>query len=243
MEKNIQRMRRGVVSVLMASMTLGIGILSFNVFEKNDEIESLKKDISRQSGIIEKHEGTIGDYQATMSKMERVNGELVAQKKKLTLDIKKLEIREKKKDIEIEELKKKIKANQLKAEQDLVKQETQNSKKSKSAKINNSVSTQQFNMTSYVSNCKGCSGTTSTGIDVKNTIYHNGMRVVSTDRNVIPMGSILEISVGGNTFKAQALDVGGAIKGNKMDLLVSSKSEAMEFGRKTATVKIVRRGW
>lgn len=251
MEKNIQRMHRGVVSVLVASMALGIGILSYNIFEKNDELEIIKKDISKQSGIIEKHERTLEEYQLKIGQMDEKNVKLNKQRQKLLKQIEEYKENEKKYSEEIKLLKKKIEAKELKAKELKVKQNLESLKKkestktsvNKSAKINNSASTEQFSLTCYVSNCKGCSGVTSTGLDVRNTIYHNGMRIVSTDRNVIPMGSILEISVGGRTFKAQALDVGGAIKGHKMDLLVSNVSEAMAFGRQTASVKIVRRGW
>lgn len=100
-----------------------------------------------------------------------------------------------------------------------------------------------FRMTHYTADCRGCSGTTFSGYDVRNTIYYKNRRVIAVDKNLIPIGSIVEISDGENTFKAQALDIGGAIKGNKIDLLVKTKSEAYKLGNKSIKVKIIRKGW
>jgi len=36
-----------------------------------------------------------------------------------------------------------------------------------------------------------------------------------------------------------AADTGGAIKGNKIDILMYSQSAALNFGRKTVTVKVL----
>jgi 3D (Asp-Asp-Asp) domain-containing protein len=41
---------------------------------------------------------------------------------------------------------------------------------------------------------------------------------------------------------AYAADTGGAIKGNILDVLVSSESQAFKLGRQNATVTILREG-
>ena len=61
--------------------------------------------------------------------------------------------------------------------------------------------------------------------------------VVAVDKNVIPLGTILYVEGYGI---AVAADVGGAIKGNKIDLYKDSYSEAMAFGRQTKTVYILK---
>ncbi|HSH35335.1 3D domain-containing protein, partial [Schnuerera sp.] len=100
-----------------------------------------------------------------------------------------------------------------------------------------------FNVSFYTAYCVGCSGITATGIDVRNTNYYNGMQVIATDPNVIPLYSIVELRFSnGNTVKAIAMDTGGAIKGNRIDYLVSSTNEAISNGRQTASVKIIRKG-
>lgn len=99
-------------------------------------------------------------------------------------------------------------------------------------------------MTHYTSYCTGCIGITYSGYDVRETIYNpNGLRVVAVDPKLIPIGSILEIYDGENTFKAQALDTGSKIKGNVIDLLVNTKEEAFRLGRKDIKVNVLREGW
>lgn len=99
-----------------------------------------------------------------------------------------------------------------------------------------------MNATAYTSNCVGCSGFTYSQYDVRNTIYYKGYRIIATDNNVIPLYSIVEIEARNDKFKAIVLDRGGAIKGNRIDLLVSSKSEAYTFGRQEVKVTIIREG-
>lgn len=97
------------------------------------------------------------------------------------------------------------------------------------------------NASAYISMCtEGCSGITRSGYDVRNTIYYEGMRIIATDLAVIPMYSIVEIE--GFSERFIVLDSGGAIKGNKIDILVNSTNEAIQFGRKNLKVKVIRRG-
>lgn len=97
-----------------------------------------------------------------------------------------------------------------------------------------------YQATYYTATCNGCTGKTAMGINVLNSIYHNGMRVVAVDTRLIPLGSILEIKTHYGTFKAIAGDTGGAIKGRILDILVSSKSEARKLGRHNVEVRIVK---
>lgn len=62
---------------------------------------------------------------------------------------------------------------------------------------------------------------------------------MAVDTNIIPLYSIVEIEGIG---KAIALDSGGAIKGNKIDLLVATHEEAIQFGRKNLNMKVVKYG-
>ncbi|OMQ06838.1 hypothetical protein BXO87_02205 [Bacillus sp. GZB] len=95
----------------------------------------------------------------------------------------------------------------------------------------------------YVAMCdSGCTGQTATGIDVTNTVYYQGMRVVATDPTVIPTWSIVQFDMGGQPVRAIALDTGGYIKGNKIDMLVGSVEEANQLGRQVKKVEIIRYG-
>ena len=97
--------------------------------------------------------------------------------------------------------------------------------------------------TAYVAKCReGCTGVTATGVDVSNSIYYKGMRIIAVDTNFIKLGSIVEIDIDGEKIKAIALDTGGKIKNNKIDFLVGSEDEARRFGVKNATIRIIKEG-
>lgn len=60
---------------------------------------------------------------------------------------------------------------------------------------------------------------------------------VAVDPSVIPLGADVLVDYGDGDIKYyRADDVGGAVKGNHIDLCVSSHQEAVELGRKTAAV-------
>lgn len=100
-----------------------------------------------------------------------------------------------------------------------------------------------FNGSYYTAFCpEGCTGVTATGADVSNSIYVDGMRVIAVDPRVIPLYSIVEVSTPYETFKAIALDTGGAIKGHKVDILVANESTARQLGRHTVYIKVIRNG-
>lgn len=98
--------------------------------------------------------------------------------------------------------------------------------------------------TAYISRCYGCIGITAGKIDVRNTIYHNDMRVIAVDPRVIPLHSIVKIYTKDGSFLAYAGDTGGKIKGYKIDLLVDVNNEqkAFNFGVQDVTVQILREG-
>ncbi|MDE5154273.1 3D domain-containing protein [Bacillus amyloliquefaciens] len=98
----------------------------------------------------------------------------------------------------------------------------------------------QVKLSAYIAHCQeGCTGTTRTGVDVTQSIYYKGYRVIATDPSVIPLNSIVEVRIGGRTFKAIAIDTGGAIVGNKVDLLVATERDAVNFGKQSGTISII----
>jgi len=62
-------------------------------------------------------------------------------------------------------------------------------------------------------------------------------RIIAVDPKVIPLHSKVYIEGLGYYY---AEDVGGAIKGNRIDVLYSTHQEALEFGVKEMKVIIVR---
>ncbi|WZY01409.1 peptidoglycan-binding protein [Bacillus sp. FSL W7-1360] len=91
----------------------------------------------------------------------------------------------------------------------------------------------QMEATAYTAYCNGCSGVTSTGIDLR---ANPNQKVVAVDPNVIPLGSRVYVEGYG---EAIAGDTGGAIKGHKIDLYMQTKDEAYAFGRRTVNVTVL----
>lgn len=61
-------------------------------------------------------------------------------------------------------------------------------------------------------------------------------RTIAVDPDIIPYGTLVEIEGVGVRV---AEDCGGAIKGNRIDLLFETHKEALEFGRQTKQVTIL----
>lgn len=87
--------------------------------------------------------------------------------------------------------------------------------------------------TAYTASCAGCSGTTTTGVDLK---ANPDAKVISVDPSIIPLGSKVYVEGYG---VATAADTGGAIKGNRIDVFIPSHEDAMKWGTKQITVKIL----
>ncbi|WP_223703295.1 G5 and 3D domain-containing protein [Sutcliffiella deserti] len=87
--------------------------------------------------------------------------------------------------------------------------------------------------TAYTAFCNGCSGVTSTGINLRT---NPGMKVIAVDPSVIPLGT--KVYVEGYGY-AVAGDTGGAIKGNKIDVFFPDKETAYRWGRKRVKIKII----
>ena len=87
--------------------------------------------------------------------------------------------------------------------------------------------------TAYTASCKGCSGVTSTGVDLKS---NPGAKIIAVDPSVIPLGS--KVYVEGYGY-AVAADKGGAIKGNRIDVFFSSKNDAYRWGVKRVKIRVL----
>ncbi|MFB4474542.1 3D domain-containing protein, partial [Oceanobacillus caeni] len=92
----------------------------------------------------------------------------------------------------------------------------------------------QATATAYTANCDGCSGITSTGVDLN---ANPNAKVIAVDPSVIPLGS--KVYVDGYGY-AVAADTGGSIKGNKIDVHVPTKAEAYKWGNRTVNVTILK---
>lgn len=85
----------------------------------------------------------------------------------------------------------------------------------------------------FTADCNGCSGVTSTGIDLKS---NPNQKVIAVDSSVIPLGTRVWVEGYG---EAVAGDTGGAIRGNRIDVHVPTKDAANDWGVRTVTIKIL----
>ena len=87
--------------------------------------------------------------------------------------------------------------------------------------------------TAYTPYCAGCSGISAAGINLRS---NPNLKLVAVDPSVIPLGS--KVWVEGYGY-AVAGDTGGAIKGNKIDILVQTNAQASSWGRKKVRIKVL----
>ena len=102
--------------------------------------------------------------------------------------------------------------------------------KSKSPKVLKKITVEA---SAYTASCRGCSGLTSTGFNLKT---HPNDKIIAVDPKVIPLGS--KVYVEGYGY-AIAADSGGGIKGKKIDVFIPSKQKAIRFGVKRLVVSIL----
>ena len=92
----------------------------------------------------------------------------------------------------------------------------------------------------YTSECAGCIGITYNGTDVTDTIRTpKGRRVIAVDPKLIPIDSLVTVRYDNTEFTARAADIGSAIKGYRIDVLVETESEAFSLGMKKAKIRII----
>lgn len=87
--------------------------------------------------------------------------------------------------------------------------------------------------TAYTPYCNGCSGISAAGINLR---ANPNLKVIAVDPRVIPLGT--KVWVEGYGY-AVAGDTGGAIKGNKIDVLMADKSQAYSWGRKKVKIRVM----
>jgi 3D (Asp-Asp-Asp) domain-containing protein len=143
---------------------------------------------------------------------------------------------------QIEEERQRLK-KQREEEQRLREQERKRQEQLAREKEQNKQTKLKITATAYTSTCKGCTGITATGYNVRNTIYYKGLRIIATDNAVVPLYSIVLVEARNETFKAIVLDRGGGIKGYEADVLVENENVAVQFGRQqNVTITILKRG-
>lgn len=87
--------------------------------------------------------------------------------------------------------------------------------------------------TAYTASCNGCSGITATGFNLRN---NPGAKIIAVDPRIIPLGS--KVYVEGYGY-AIAADTGSSVRGNKVDVFFSTKSQAYKWGVRKVKIRIL----
>ncbi|AKM17416.1 ubiquitin-like domain-containing protein [Anoxybacillus geothermalis] len=87
--------------------------------------------------------------------------------------------------------------------------------------------------TAYTAYCAGCSGITSTGINLR---QNPSVKVIAVDPSIIPLGS--KVYVEGYGY-AIAADTGSSIRGYKIDVFFPERSDAFRWGRKRVKIRVL----
>jgi 3D (Asp-Asp-Asp) domain-containing protein len=97
---------------------------------------------------------------------------------------------------------------------------------------------QTFEITAYTS--QECGDITFIGIDLKAN-YAKYLNICAVDPSKIPLGSTVLIEFSDGTIKPYlACDTGSAIKGNRIDIYMTDRQEALNFGRQSLNVVVVK---
>ncbi len=260
-------MKKFIASIAMGAVFLGIGVTSvaaeeyeivkgdnlWNIALENDTtVEYLMEVNNLEQTIIQPKQKIIIDHIYTVEKGDTLKGiaeeydihvkdikewnDLDSNELKigqeltvydLDLDPSEREALREKSELKVEEKSIKSNANkevaQAKTEKSTV-NTTENKSEGKTIAVE---------ATAYTAKCDGCSGITYTGVDLNS---NPNAKVIAVDPNVIPLGTEVYVEGYGNAIAA---DIGGAIKGNRIDIHVPTKQEALNWGRKTVNVTIL----
>lgn len=218
-----------VIKTVLGITLLFGGIGGTYLYDQNTELKE------QNNKLEEKHKETLENNSKLKIELKDKSDILTERETKIHNLEKKLQEEKKKLDEKNAELKKALAAKEAKRKQQLVMAEKSKQTVSVSRDNGNEVVSREFYVTAtaYTPWCAGCSGITATGINVA---ANPNMKVIAVDPRVIPLGS--KVWVEGYGY-AIAGDTGGAIKGNKIDLLMSSKDKAYQWGRKKVRIKVL----
>jgi len=100
------------------------------------------------------------------------------------------------------------------------------------------VDTIRMRVTAYSPDERSC-GASADGITASGySVFTNGGALVAADPRVLPLGSLVSIAGYDNGAVVPVLDVGGAIKGNRLDVLHATHEVAMQWGVRDLEVTV-----
>ena len=230
-----------LMSILILGVVLVVGTFTIVLKDKRQLEETLHEQRNTLSVTLEtlqetekqlhQTEATVKDLSIHVDEMKEEANVLSAKVSELTTANQKL-VQEKQKIQKDYDTLKKNKA--IAAEK--AKQSSQTNKEIVASRSNTQTATKTFYVTAtaYTASCKGCSGITATGINLRK---NPSLKLIAVDPRVIPLGSKVWVEGYGHAI---AGDTGGAIKGNKIDLHMASNSDARNWGRRKVQIKVLK---
>ena len=98
--------------------------------------------------------------------------------------------------------------------------------------------TMMMTVTAYSPDARSCGGSAD-GITASGySVYTNGMKLAAADTGRLPFGSLISVPGYDNGHVVPVLDRGGAIKGNRLDVLFPTHEQARQFGVKKVQVTV-----
>ncbi len=98
--------------------------------------------------------------------------------------------------------------------------------------------TVMFKVTAYSPDARSCGASADGQTATLHSVETNGMRLVAADTRVLPFGSMLTVPGYAGDAVVPVLDRGGAIKGQRLDLLFATHEDALQWGVKVIPVTI-----
>jgi len=93
-------------------------------------------------------------------------------------------------------------------------------------------------VTGYSPDARSCGEFADGKTATMNSVWTNGMKLVAADPKVLPYWSMISVPGYANTEIVPVLDCGGAIKGNRLDLLYPTHRMARQWGVRQVPVTV-----
>ena len=245
----------GGVMTVNLMLTIGIGAYSYNTVDrKNAEISDSKKTIEKLNDNNADKDNRIKSIQTQLDELDKKfqESEKVKSEQENTINEQSKKIEEQHSTVEgyqqkVQELEKELsfkkqkKGSDVKKEAKVEKQEVQQAPAVAKQEKKSSGRTITVEATAYTNHPSengtyGGKVVTRTGLDISNSITHNGMGIIAVDPSVIPLNSIVQIEGLGTYI---ALDTGSAIQGNRIDILMDNSTQTNNWGRRNVNVTII----
>jgi 3D (Asp-Asp-Asp) domain-containing protein len=206
--------------------------------EDLQQIENDKKEIDRQEHILLEDQAELAHQQQTLDQnMQKRQKSLTVMQQKYNQILKQMTLAEQEK-AGLESQLKNIQA-QIKQEQEAAKARPTTTKAkpatapapSSDKKTKRAISGKEMYVTATAYSPEESGSITASGYNIRK---NPNMKLIAVDPRVIPLGKKVWVEGYGIAI---AGDTGGAIKGHKIDILVPTRSKALQWGRRT--VKIV----